>query len=869
MTDRVPTESTAAERATVREIDYWRAGLAGLEAVELPGDRPRPVRRSAAVEAVHFRIPIETAQGLRGLASRRGASLFMVTLAAFQAVLTRWTGAEDLAVLTPVAVRGPNGVEANTVVLRTDLAGNPHVNAVIDQVKACTLDAYTHKDLRYDLLRAALFPDHDPAGANPFTGIGFSLSPDGAVRLPLPDPLAEADCSVSLTEDGPGGELVGDAVFSTDLFDTPTVERLADHFRRALATVVAEPDCLLSDFDLTSAEEKRQLAAYTAPVADAAGTADGTADGTVLDFVQGWAATTPEAVAVSGRGSDLSYAELNQRADRLAAALRARGIGSGVLVGVCLDRGPELIVALLGILKSGAAYLPLDAAYPDERLRFILQDTGAPLLITQQRLAQRLGVFDTPRLLIDTDWPELTADQPTGDATDRPVGPAPDDLAYVIFTSGSTGTPKGVMVEHRSLHNFAVHLPAQLRIGSASRVLQFTSPSFDVSLAEIFGSFAAGAPLVVADTADLAPGQALENTITGLRADVVIVTPSVLAALKPEPLSAVRTVVVGGEPCGPEMIAPWAQGRHLVNAYGPTETSIGVVFHVFEPQEKRVVIGRPYAGTTAYVVDRFGGLAPLGVPGELWIGGPGVTRGYWNRSELTAERFIADPFTHTGRLYRSGDLVRWLPTGELEFLGRIDQQVKIRGLRIELGEIEATLAGQPGIGSAVVIVREDQPGDRRLVAYCTPAPGSTSPDPASIRQACRDRLPEYMVPALVMLDALPLTPNGKVDRKALPAPEQPPVGGEDRTAPRSEVESAVAEVWSEMLGLALDRFGVHDDFFDLGGHSLLATRVVNRLDQLTGLQLSLKEFLLAPTVAALAEHVVETFAREDAETPVA
>jgi amino acid adenylation domain-containing protein len=835
-----------------RDAEYWRDRLSGLETVRVQGDLALQPRRPAVADEARSEVAADVTRGLRALATSYGVSLFMATLAAFETVLTHWTGSADIAVLSPVAARSGEATGANTVILRADLSGNPRFSALLAQVKMLVLDAYAHKSLPFEQVVREVAPEWRRTGDHPLSSIAYALQVGGSARLPQPAAVADAELSVMLTE-GTDNGLAIDVAYDASCYRRTTIERLIASFQAVLSAVVSEPDGRIGDLELLTTAEREQLATFHGPPAPPPDRL------TVHELVQARAEHTPAAVALDCGDRTITYRELDERANQVALALHARGIGDENPVGVCLHRGPDLIVALLGILKAGAAYLPLDPAYPEQRLQFMLEDTGAALLIAQESLTDKLDGLGVPRLLIDADWPSI-AQFGTTSLELTTVGP--DSLAYIIFTSGSTGRPNGVMVEHRSLLNFAAQLPGQLRISQASRILQFTSPSFDVSLAEIFGTLLAGGTLVIADSSGLMPGAALEETIVGRRADVVIITPSVLGTLRPEALSGVRTLVIGGEPCHPDVIASWAKGRHLVNAYGPTETSIGVVFHHFDPAENKVVIGCPIANTSVYVVDRFGGLAPLGVPGELWIGGPGVARGYWNRPELTAERFVADRFGGGGRLYRSGDLVRWLPGGVLEFLGRMDEQVKIRGLRVELGEVQSVLAGAPGVGSAVVVVRDDGPGGRRLVGYCVPGAGGAV-DAAAVRGACRARLPEYMVPQLVVLDALPLTPNGKVDRRALPAPGVSRLAGDGEfVAPRTEVEAAVAGMWCEVLGV--ERVGVHDNFFALGGHSLLATRVVNKVEQLTGLEVSLKEFLLAPTVAALTGQVVRAFVSEDA-----
>ncbi|WP_245982204.1 non-ribosomal peptide synthetase [Streptomyces reniochalinae] len=589
----------------------------------------------------------------------------------------------------------------------------------------------------------------------------------------------------------------------------------------------------------------------------------------VCELVEARVALVPDAVAVVCGGERLTYGELNERANRLAHFLMGRGVVREDLVGVCVERGVEMVVALLGAWKAGAAYVPMDPDYPRQRLGFMVGDTGASLVVTQGRLRGRVEGLCSDVVCVDEDWERIAEES----GSDPLPQAGPGGLAYVIYTSGSTGTPKGVMVEHGALSDRIQTMREFYGIVAGDRTLQFASTSFDASFEQILPTLLAGGTLFVRPAGPWSPRQFID-AVRENRLTVAELTPSMweqavdLIRGQDDLGSQFRLMVLGGEPVRAEAVAAWyaVSSTDLINTYGPTEATITATAGALHKGEERVTIGRPIAHTETFVVDGQDNAVPPGTAGELLIGGAGLARGYLGRPELTAERFVPHPFSDDAeaRVYRSGDLVRILPDGRLEHLGRLDDQIKLRGLRIELGEIEAVLTGHPDVRSAVVVAREDTPQDVRLVGYCVPAEGSR-PTAELLTARCREALPSYMVPgALVMVDSLPLNAAGKVDRANLPAPgASPGPGGQPATAPqepRSDTERLVAEIWQEVLGI--DGVGAHDNFFELGGHSLLATQVANKIDLLTDVQIDLKFFFRNPTVADLARHLLDLLREE-------
>ena len=561
----------------------------------------------------------------------------------------------------------------------------------------------------------------------------------------------------------------------------------------------------------------------------------------------------------------LTYAELDRRANQLAHYLQKLGVGPDVLVGISTDRCPEMIVGILGTLKAGGAYLPLDPIYPQERLAFMLQDSQVPVLLTQGRLVERLQISKSanqqinasPQVIcLDADW-EIIAQEPD----DKPESAVtPENLAYVIYTSGSTGKPKGTMLRHRGLSNLTETQRRAFGIKGGSRVLQFSPFSFDASVWETFMALANGATLCLARQETLASGPDLVRLMRREGVTNVTLPPSVLAVLPTEELPELETVISAGEACSAELVARWAPGRDFFNAYGPTETTVCASMCLCDENDPHnPPIGRPIANTQLYILDQNLQPVPVGVPGELHVGGVSLGRGYLNRPELTTDKFIPNPFSNEpeARLYKTGDLVRYRVDGNIEFLGRIDHQVKVRGFRIELGEIEAVLGQHPDVQNGVVVAREDIPGDKRLVAYVVPE-DETAPSVEELRSFLRQTLPEYMVPsAFVTLEAMPLSPSGKVDRRALPAPEGiRPELEREYVAPRNETEEKLAAMCAELLGV--DRVGVYDSFFDLGGHSLLATQFISRVRDAFQVELPLRSLFEHPTVDELAEEIGNT-----------
>ncbi|MET0399177.1 MAG: non-ribosomal peptide synthase/polyketide synthase, partial [Longimicrobiaceae bacterium] len=834
------------------QVGWWRERLAGAPArLELPTDHPRPAESGGAGGSVQFRLAGDVAAALRALSRREGATLFMTLLAAWQLVLARWSGAEDVVVGTPIAGRnrgeteGLIGFFVNTLVLRAEVSGEAGFRELLRQVRESTLGAYQHQDLPFEKLVEELVTERDLAHT-PLFQVMFSLQsvePDalrlGGARLESLDrgdggPV-KFDLSLGLAE--AEGEVRGGLRYRRALWEGDTMARLLEHYGRVLAEVAARPERRLAEVPLLGeAERARVLEAWNATAADAP-------RGCVHDLFAEQARRTPDAPAVLWRGESMSYAELDRRANGVAHALRRRGVGPEARVALCLERGPGQLVAILAVLKAGGAYVPLDPEHPRDRLAYVLEDAAARVVLTQASLRDRLPAGAAETVCLE--------DESEGSDAAPASGAAPENLAYVIYTSGSTGRPKGVLVQHASVVNLARALDDAVyarRGGPPPRVAMNGPITFDTSVKQWVRLLAGAALCPVPDEARADAG-ALRGFLREQEVDVLDCTPAQLRLLGPdEPGPA--DVLVGGEAVDEAL---WrrmaaAPGTRYHNLYGPTECTVdAAVSPVAGPVP---VIGRPVANARAYVLDGAMEPAPVGVYGELYVGGAGVARGYLGRPELTAERFVPDPFggraAAGARMYRTGDRVRWRAEGVLEYLGRTDFQVKLRGYRIEPGEVETVLREAAGVDDAAVLLRDD-----RLVAYVV-ASGDAAPGAAELRAHAASRLPEYMVPAAwVRLDALPLTPNGKLDRRALPAPGAPD-GGAYR-APRTPAEDVLAGIYAEVLGA--ERVGAGDGFFELGGHSLLATRVVSRVREAFGVELPLRALFEAPTVGALAARI--------------
>ncbi|MGW1811458.1 amino acid adenylation domain-containing protein [Streptomyces sp. NPDC002078] len=868
----------ALNEAGLRQhLDYWHEKLRGIPPLlALPTDRPRPqtLRYEGAAHA--FTVPEPVSRAVDALARRLGATPFMVLLAAFQVVLARYSGSDDIVVGTPVANRPlPEtepmiGLFANTLALRTDLSGDPDFARLVGRVRDVCLEAYTHQEAPFEQLVEELSPTRD-LSYSPLVQVmcnyqrvdetvrrwpGLEVSPwesapgRGKTKFDLTMNLNEAP-----------GVLSGSLEYNTDLFEPATIARMTRHFLTVLGTLAARPDTRLSALSMLGADEQRQILqewsrtpAPGAPVLD------------LVQLIADQAARTPDAVALVLGACQLTYAALLARVDRLARRLRARGVGPDVAVGVALERSPETVLSMLAVMRAGGAYVPLDPGYPVDRLAFMVRDSGLRLVLTRGELAARLPLDCVPVLLLD-DRHEAA----DGAATD-PTPPgctALDRLAYLIYTSGSTGTPKGAMVSHRGIAAFALALRGALELGSRSRVLQFASTSFDASILEMVAALTSGGCLVVADAEHRMPGPGLIELLNEQAVTATLLPPSVLAALPGSELPALRTLAVGGEACPQEVVDRWAPGRRLVNLYGPTEATVWSTFtecHAGEP----VTIGRPIAGTRVYVLDRRMRPVPAGVPGELYLGGGGLARGYLGRPGLSADRFVPDPFGPApgARLYRTGDLVRFLPGGLLAYLGRTDEQVKVRGFRIEPGEIETVLNRHPAIQESVVTARREASGGARLVAHVVPR---EQVGEAELRDFCARKLPNHMVPAaFVLLDALPTTPSGKVDRNRLPAPTAsagaPSTDTDDGgdATPRTPAEQTLVAIWAEVLGV--ERIALDQNFFALGGDSILSIQVVSKATR-AGLPVTPKLLFEHPTVAELAEAVTASAGPDGPGTP--
>ena len=819
-----------ADDELARQLAWWRERLAGApEAIELPADRPRPPVQGLRGSSLPLALPPALGDGVSGLGRSAGATVFMVLLAAFQALLSRLSGQARVVVGSPVAnrthreVEGLIGFFVNTLPLPADLASDPPVAALLAQVRETTLGAYAHQDVPFEKLVAELAPERSLAHS-PLFQVMLILQNAPLPKLALPglaaEPLSFAsgmekfDLTLTLAEAAEGG-LAGALSYSTDRFERATGERFLGWFSALLGGAVSEPGRTISALPLLAETEREQLLAW--------GTGAALAPAAVClhELVAAQAARTPAAEALIAGNERLTYGDLQVRASRLAAVLRGLGVGPEERVGVCLTRSPALVVALLAVLEAGGAYVPLDPNYPAERLSLMLGDSGARVLLTQTELTERLAGSagsagsDLQTVLLDGAGHPLESWEPMSPISEGPA-PGADNLAYLIYTSGSTGKPKGVALTHRSAVAMVrwareVWSPAEL-----SGVLFATSVCFDLSVFELFVPLSTGGRVILADHALALPSLPAAGEVT-----LVNTVPSAMAELVREggvPAS-VRTVNLAGEALQRPLVAALyglPQIERVWNLYGPSEDTTYSTFSLqTRSSETSPAIGRPIAGTRAEVLDRWLRPSPLGVPGELFLGGAGLARGYFGRPELTAERFVPAPAGPAGeRLYRTGDRTRFRPDGELEFLGRIDHQVKVRGFRIELGEIEAALAAHPAVEAAAVLARlaqADRPGDLRLVAYVVPRENSPAEDlPDRLRASLAERLPAYMVPAVfVTLPELPLSPNGKVDRKALPAPEWS--AGPSQVAPRTALEAVLAGIWCEVLGI--DRVGIEDSFF--------------------------------------------------------
>jgi len=858
-----------------RQLDYWKKQLAGMPPLELPSDHPRPAARTYRGATAPLSIPLRLTDRLKELSRKQGATLYMALLALLKTLLSRYSGQHDIAVGTPIAGRrqpeteGLIGFFINTLVMRSDLSDDPDFLRLLQRVKSVTLEAFANQDLPFEKLVEALQPDRHLSRA-PLFQVAFavqnvppSILDFGEAKLApvaVDSGTAKFDLWMPLVETANG--LQGVIQYSTDLFEAGTISRMIDHFHHLLSAVLSSPGQPISALSLLSNAERHQL---------------------LQEFRQGehhqclhqlfsqHARRTPDAVAVVWRGRELRYAELDSQSSRLARYLQAWGVKPESCIGIAMERSPEMIVAQLGVLKSGAACVMLDLSHPPARLEYVTKDSAIEVLLTKSDLKERFAQYEARVLCMDSDWDAIAGQN---DAPFKSLA-SPENLAFVIYTSGSSGNPKGSMITHQAITGMILH-SNNMSLLSTDRIAFTNNASFDVSTFDIYGALLHGARLVIFDKesilnpAELARGFVDEKITAAFMATTIF---NQVATFAPNCFSAFRYLVFGGEAADVQVVRRVLEAgppQNFMNGYGPTESTTYVTaFRIskVEPETDNIPIGKPIATAEILVLDSSLELTPVGVFGELYIGGRGLARGYINRPDLTAERFVPHPYNQKDgeRLYRTGDRARWLADGNLEFQGRIDSQVKIRGYRIELGEIETALSEQPGVKQSAAMVREDQPGVKQIVAYIVSNENTRTDE---LREALKRRLPEYMVPsAFVALEALPLTPHGKLDRKAFPAPDR--ASEQAYIAPRNKTEEVLAKIWAEVLGLS--RVGVEDNFFELGGHSLLAIQVIARTQDAFQKNLPVRRLFETPTVSGLAkwiESLSETQTTGSAPPPV-
>ncbi|HEU4653813.1 MAG TPA: amino acid adenylation domain-containing protein, partial [Steroidobacteraceae bacterium] len=838
-----------------RQLSYWREQLSGAPAaLELPTDRARPAVASFRGAKRYFTLPKELSTQVLQLARAEGVTLFMVLLAAFQALLYRLTGQSDVLVGSPIAGRTHRQTEeligffVNTLVLRTQLRADESFQSLLQRVKEVTLGAYAHQDLPFEKLVAELQPERD-LSRQPLFQVAFAFQNLREESLRLVSLETEAinfehvtskvELSLYVFEHANGLEYMFE--YATDLFGAETIERWGRYLEHLLRAVATDRHASIATLSLMGTEERDRLLLEWNNTDQPAGP-----EHTIHDLLAFQAARTPNATALEFGTDRMTYAELDQRANQVARHLQSLGVVPETCVGLCIERSFEMVVGLFGILKAGAAYLPLDEEYPHERLQFMLDDSGAQIVVTEARLDDKIAKTGRRVVRMDADWPTISLLPRTLPASRVDS----ENLAYVIYTSGSAGKPKGVLVRHAGFCSFIAAQQHHLDIRADDRVLQFARISFDVSLWEIAMSVRAGATLCLIPSA-LARSSSVARILRDQRISAVVFVASSLQFLDGHELPDLRMMIVGGEVCAIELADYWASRCKFVSGYGPTEATVATTLTNYGGGAERLPIGRAIANTKLYVLDANGEPTPIGVPGELHIGGAALARGYLRRAGLTAARFVANPFGQGDRLYRTGDLVRYAADGNLEFIGRIDEQVKIRGFRIELGEIESALLSLSSIRQAIVDAREDVPGTKQLVAYFVTSTGM-SPSVSELRQHLKRTLPEHMIPAaFVQLSELPTT-SGKIDRKALPAPPREAPRDNSYAPPTTAVQTALATIWSEVLHR--DRIGIHDNFFELGGDSIQLIKIVSRVNEL-GINLTARHMFESQTIAELAAAI--------------
>lgn len=851
--------------------DYWHRQLADIPVLSMPTDYPRPPIQSYQGATEFLILPDSLASDLHAFSRKSQVSLFMLVFAAFKLLLARYTNQTDIAVGVPIANRHRLEIEpiigtfVNTLVVRSDLSDNPSFAELLERVRNVLLDAYAHQEMPFeklvDKLTNARDLSHTPIIQILFNMVNTPIERTQGDTAHLSSLLfdrgaAQFDISVSiiLEEHFPVDPQIA-VEYNTDLFTTKTIKRFLSHYKELLAAVIAAPQQPISNYEMLTTHERQQLVQKWNQTEMAY-----PRQSCLHELIAEQVERRPEKTAVIFQDQSLTYRQLDQRSTQLAHHLQTLGVGAETIVGIFVERSMEMVVGLLGILKAGGAYLPLDPAFPNERLAFMVEDAQADIVLTQSSLMNsELAAKVAHPICLDTDWNAISQHL----TTPLPAIAKPNHRAYIIYTSGSTGKPKGVQIEHRNAVNFLAAMRKKPGISPDDILYSVTTHSFDISVLEIFLPLTSGACVVIADSLTTADGRAISNALQRYQATIMQATPTTWSMLIDagwQGTASLRRVLCGGEALSRELAnAILERDVELWNMYGPTETTVWSSIHRIQAGSGQIRIGRPIGNTTLYILDPYGHPVPIGVAGELYIGGDGVARGYLNRPKLTAERFLPSPFASNEheRLYRTGDLARYGVDGVVEYLGRTDFQVKVHGHRIELGEIEAALTAYPPAREAVVTVHSHE-GDQILVAYMVLHVEKEQPTVTAVRDYLRQSLPDYMIPsAFVYLDTFPLTPNRKVDRKALPAPDSyRPDLDNQYIAPRNDVETILTTILAELLGI--EKVGIRDDFFELGGHSLQATRFVARVGEAFRMEMPLWTFLRAPNTIALAEYLANT-----------